>query len=293
MKESSKSCSNCHWKTSHKIWQQQRTTPWCWSVPKTPRCWFQWLVNAFHSVRTRWALLHNLTLASTRTPCWPFKHSSKKHRTRSTRTCHCSSSHWSAHSIHTCHTCARPVWSLPQPWSMIFVAGKIFVKNWSTKISFVLTDLIRFPSITFDQAAQRLATGTNSKIFVYDLTSATRWHVLEGHKSNVIAIAFSENGKSLASYSPDDGEVKLWKMGSTIFGILGGNPHCYKTINVSKLDSKYLWHYHIRQCNSDTLNTEPLTVQTIVDLQVRLQWSQKMFLLTRTWEKDPHTKIEA
>jgi WD40 repeat protein len=62
--------------------------------------------------------------------------------------------------------------------------------------------------------------------------------VLEGHKSNVIAIAFSENGKSLASYSTDDGEVKLWKMGSTIFGILGGNPHCYKTIPVSKLDSK-------------------------------------------------------
>eukprot|EP00029_Vermamoeba_vermiformis_P006773 TRINITY_DN2745_c0_g1_i1.p1 TRINITY_DN2745_c0_g1~~TRINITY_DN2745_c0_g1_i1.p1 ORF type:complete len:719 (+),score=161.51 TRINITY_DN2745_c0_g1_i1:1468-3624(+) len=132
----------------------------------------------------------------------------------------------------------------------------------------------RFPSIGFDQAAQRLATATTNKIFVYDLTSATRWHVLEGHKSNVIAIAFSENGKSLASHSPDDGEVKLWKMGSAIFGILGGNPHCYKTILVSKLD-------------------KPLTNQMIVDLQVRLQWSQKMFLLTRTWEKEPHTKIEA
>lgn len=98
----------------------------------------------------------------------------------------------------------------------------------------------RFPNIGFDQATQRLATGTTNKIFIYDLTSATRWHVLEGHKSNVIAIAFSENGKSLASYAPDDGEVKVWKMGSTIFGILGGNPHCYKTVNVSKLDSKYL-----------------------------------------------------
>lgn len=116
--------------------------------------------------------------------------------------------------------------------------------------------------------------------------------MLEGHKSSVIAIAFSENGKSLASYSPDDGEVKLWKMGSTIFGILGGNPHCYKTINVSKLESKYI-HYYVRQLDSNALNTEPLTVQMIVDLQVRLQWSQKMFLLTRTWEKDPHTKIEA
>jgi len=82
-----------------------------------------------------------------------------------------------------------------------------------------------------------------NKIFIYDLTSATRWHVLEGHKSNVIAIAFSDNGKSLASYSPDDGEVKLWKMGSTIFGILGGNPHCWKTIPVSKLDSKCMCYF--------------------------------------------------
>lgn len=80
--------------------------------------------------------------------------------------------------------------------------------------------VIRYPMVSFDQEEQRLAVGTkDGPIFIYDLNSATRWHVLEGHKSAVSALSFNENGKMMASYSVEEAQVKLWKTSQSLFGV--------------------------------------------------------------------------
>lgn len=102
--------------------------------------------------------------------------------------------------------------------------------------------VMRYPQASFDQEEQRLAVGTKEGvIFIYDLNSATRWHVLEGHKGPIAALAFNNNGKILASYSVEDCQVKLWKTQQSLFGILGSDPHCYKTFHVSKPDRTLLF----------------------------------------------------
>lgn len=129
----------------------------------------------------------------------------------------------------------------------------------------------RYPMIAFHQQSQRLAVGTQETegqgeaIYIYDLISATRWYTLEGHKSSVAAVAFSNDGKEIASYAVDDAQVKLWKTSSSFFGILGSNTSCYKTIKVS----------------SAARAISPLTLLE----GVKLQWlASKKLVLLRSWE---------
>jgi hypothetical protein len=113
--------------------------------------------------------------------------------------------------------------------------------------------VMRYPMVSFDQEEQRLAVGTKEGvIFIYDLNSATRWHVLEGHKSGIASLAFSETGKILASYSVDEGLVKLWKTSQSFLGILGSDPHCYKNITVAKPESTAFIGWSCRACTTTT-----------------------------------------
>lgn len=51
----------------------------------------------------------------------------------------------------------------------------------TTKVIHVLVE--KYPMIGFHQDTQRLAVGTREALIViYDLKTATRWHVLEVHK---------------------------------------------------------------------------------------------------------------
>ncbi|KAF4653063.1 hypothetical protein FOZ61_009214 [Perkinsus olseni] len=80
-----------------------------------------------------------------------------------------------------------------------------------------------FPNTSFDQPTQRFAVAKNSTIIVYDLRTATKWRVLEGHRGDVSATAFDPAGTQLASYSAQDATLRVWQCGSTGFfgGILG------------------------------------------------------------------------
>lgn len=109
--------------------------------------------------------------------------------------------------------------------------------------------------VSFHQDSQRLAVGTSENvIIIYDLKTATRWHVLEGHKNAVSAVAFNENGKALASYSILETTVRIWHTGTSFFGILGSQPQCVKTFTVSKPNSMLnsfasLWCIYILTLN--------------------------------------------
>eukprot|EP00397_Hematodinium_sp_SG-2012_P012893 GEMP01013077.1.p1 GENE.GEMP01013077.1~~GEMP01013077.1.p1 ORF type:complete len:684 (+),score=100.69 GEMP01013077.1:1045-3096(+) len=78
------------------------------------------------------------------------------------------------------------------------------------------------PMATFHQETQRFAVGTSlGPVHVYDLRTATKWRILEGHQCKVLAIAFSADGQKLASYAVD-GAAMVWQISSSgILGFLG------------------------------------------------------------------------
>ncbi|KAG8961611.1 hypothetical protein FRC03_005163 [Tulasnella sp. 419] len=73
-----------------------------------------------------------------------------------------------------------------------------------------------FPTVDFHKASQRLAVGTGEgAVIMYDLKTATRLYVLEGHKKRVTAISFSPDGRRLATVSLEESVVMGWKVGSS------------------------------------------------------------------------------
>jgi len=132
----------------------------------------------------------------------------------------------------------------------------------------LVQDMVRkYPLVAFHQTTQRLAVGGGITIQIYDLISATRWHVLEGHEQTIGAISFSETGQRLCSYSINDGVVKLWKKSSGLFaGFFGSNFQCAKTINLKPYEKE--------------INAELLLEG------VEILSNKETFLLTRGWDED-------
>lgn len=79
----------------------------------------------------------------------------------------------------------------------------------------------RFPMIDFHKETQRLAIGTmEAVILIYDLRTATKWRVLDGHTSAVSALGFRADGQILVSYAAREGSVRWWNSGNA--GLFGG-----------------------------------------------------------------------
>lgn len=79
----------------------------------------------------------------------------------------------------------------------------------------------RFPMIDFHKDTQRLAIGTmEAVILIYDLRTATKWRVLDGHASAISALGFRADGQILVSYAARDGSVRWWNSGNA--GLFGG-----------------------------------------------------------------------
>jgi WD repeat-containing protein 7 len=87
--------------------------------------------------------------------------------------------------------------------------------------------MLSFPNIDFHMSSQRLAVGTSEgTVVMYDLKSATRLYVLEGHKSRPAACSFSPDGRRLVTVSLKEGVVMVWKVGSSFTSLfnLGAPP---------------------------------------------------------------------
>lgn len=80
----------------------------------------------------------------------------------------------------------------------------------------------RFPMVDFHKETQRLAIGTmEAVIFIYDLRTATKWRVLDGHTAAISAVAFRQiDGHMLVSYAAREGSVRWWNSGNA--GLFGG-----------------------------------------------------------------------
>lgn len=65
-------------------------------------------------------------------------------------------------------------------------------------------------------SSQRLAVGTSEGAMVmYDLNTAIRLYVLEGHKKRIAACSFSPDGRRLVTLSLEESVVLVWKVGSS------------------------------------------------------------------------------
>lgn len=85
----------------------------------------------------------------------------------------------------------------------------------------------RYPSVDFHGPSQRLAIGTSEgAVVMYDLKTATRLYVLEGHTKRTTACAFSPDGRRLVTLSLEEHLVLVWKVGSsfTSFFLPGAPP---------------------------------------------------------------------
>lgn len=83
------------------------------------------------------------------------------------------------------------------------------------KISMRLTQG-RYPTLDFHGASQRLAVGTNEgAVIMYDLKTATRLYVLEGHRKRLSAISFSPDGRRMVTLSIEESLVLVWKVGTS------------------------------------------------------------------------------
>ncbi|TFY53289.1 hypothetical protein EVJ58_g9531 [Rhodofomes roseus] len=92
----------------------------------------------------------------------------------------------------------------------------------------ILGQFVRtFPTVDFHMATQRLAVGTSEgAVVMYDLKTATRLYVLEGHKKRTTACSFSPDGRRLVTVSLEESSVLVWKVGAsfTSFFMPGAPP---------------------------------------------------------------------
>ncbi|KAJ3043809.1 hypothetical protein HDV00_004217 [Rhizophlyctis rosea] len=78
-----------------------------------------------------------------------------------------------------------------------------------------------YPNVAFHHGLQRLSVGTvEGVIVVYDLRTATKVQVMEGHKRPVMAVSFSPDGRLIASFSLEDNQVQIWQPTSGFLGTI-------------------------------------------------------------------------
>ena len=53
---------------------------------------------------------------------------------------------------------------------------------------------------------------------MYDLKTASRLYIIEPHQSAVSSVTFSPDGRRLVTVSLEDGDVTVWKVGSSLSG---------------------------------------------------------------------------
>jgi len=95
----------------------------------------------------------------------------------------------------------------------------------------------KYPVVSFHLTTQRYAVGTDAGVIViYDLRTAVKWRVLQGHRGPISAAQFDKTGDVIVSYSSIDGTVRTWKTGkSGFFGGLGMQIKRARTIKLEKI----------------------------------------------------------
>ncbi|WWC65680.1 uncharacterized protein I303_108301 [Kwoniella dejecticola CBS 10117] len=97
--------------------------------------------------------------------------------------------------------------------------GKMRDDVWQAATVILNELVLAFSTIAFHSGTQRLAVGTHEgAVIMYDLKTASRLYVIEPHKHPVSAVTFSPDGRRLITVSLEEGNVTVWKVGSSLSG---------------------------------------------------------------------------
>ncbi|OQR92812.1 hypothetical protein ACHHYP_03177 [Achlya hypogyna] len=101
-----------------------------------------------------------------------------------------------------------------------------------------LHDLVkRFPMVDFHKATQRLAVGTmEGAVLLFDLRTATKWRVLEGHTTGLSAVLFRKDGAMLISYAAREGAIRWWNIAAGgLLSLLKVQQSCVRQLQLAPL----------------------------------------------------------
>eukprot|EP00817_Percolomonadidae_sp_ATCC50343_P007748 CAMPEP_0117434172 /NCGR_PEP_ID=MMETSP0758-20121206/13442_1 /TAXON_ID=63605 /ORGANISM="Percolomonas cosmopolitus, Strain AE-1 (ATCC 50343)" /LENGTH=1206 /DNA_ID=CAMNT_0005225387 /DNA_START=197 /DNA_END=3817 /DNA_ORIENTATION=+ len=124
-----------------------------------------------------------------------------------------------------------------------------------------------YPMVSFNQSKQRFAVGNKlGMIVVYDLQTASKYSLIDGHRELVTALSINLAGDYLASYSCKDSKVKIWNIEPSgmmnLKQVLGGKPRPTKTFEIPQSD----WS---------------MDIETILN-EIRLMWESKSSVVLYT-----------
>ncbi|KDO17227.1 hypothetical protein SPRG_17359 [Saprolegnia parasitica CBS 223.65] len=101
-----------------------------------------------------------------------------------------------------------------------------------------LHDLVkRFPMVDFHKTTQRLAIGTmEGVVLLYDLRTATKWRVLDGHTTALSAVLFRKDGAMLVSYAAREASVRWWNVtAGGLLSLLKVQQSCVRQLQLAPL----------------------------------------------------------
>ncbi|MCA9109337.1 MAG: caspase family protein [Planctomycetaceae bacterium] len=176
-------------------------------------------------------------------------------------------------------------WLAPHPTQpIIAVAGNASQTNRPPlgRVGFFSTDGQRLnetldldegaASVAFSRDGLRLAIGTGypastSSAYIYSWPSLQRLQHYRGHQRTVAAIAFSPDGRSVASIDGGDQQIHLWDAGfARTLQILGSQATSIWSTAFSADGKKLLWGTHLFRPNEGVPDAE-------LNTRGRLDWS--------------------
>jgi len=131
-----------------------------------------------------------------------------------------------------------------------------------------------FPTVDFHMNTQRLAVGTSEgAIIMFDLKTATRLYVLEGHKQRLAACSFSPDGRRLITVSLDENAVLVWKVGSSFSSFF--NPGAPPRQGHGDGEPFKTWEFNV----GDAVKLTP--AETLVELKIEWVGDRSVKLMVR------------
>ena len=144
--------------------------------------------------------------------------------------------------------------------------------------------------------SQRLVVGTSEgAVVMYDLKTATRLYVLEGHKKRTTACSFSPDGRRLVTVSLEECAVLVWKVGSSFSSFFNpgapprqghGGSEPFKTLNfnigdegliILRLLRRLHWPYFVIVNMSLASTLELVKFEWTADRSVKLNIRDSVF----------------
>ncbi|VDM53829.1 unnamed protein product [Angiostrongylus costaricensis] len=83
----------------------------------------------------------------------------------------------------------------------------------------VFPPITKFPMVAYCASTRRIAFGGKNGTCVVHELRAAKAHSLQAHQGPVTAVAFSEDGKYLATYGGEDAKINFWQACQTFLGM--------------------------------------------------------------------------